>query len=83
MEEQKQISENIIKKNIGKTVEVLIETKTFDGKYYVGRTSKDVPDIDGLVYIKIEDEKENLIDKFINCKIVDVREYDLIGKIVC
>ena len=30
----------IMKKQIGKTFEVLIEDATFDGKYYIGRSKK-------------------------------------------
>ena len=54
MKEQKGISEEIQKSKIGKEYEVLIEDKSFDGKYLIGRTMQDVPEIDGLVYIKNE-----------------------------
>ena len=37
---------------------LLIENISFDEKYYIGRTSIDAPDIDGLVYI--ENEKNSL-----------------------
>lgn len=82
MKIQQEVSKEKMKEKIGKTVEVLIENKTFDGKYYVGRTKQDVPDIDGLVYIKIEKENQNLIHQFVWCKVEDVREYDLIAKII-
>ena len=42
---------------------------------------QDVPEEDGLVYIK-NDEKLNekdILDNFIECKIIDVSNYDLIG----
>ena len=44
----------------------------------------DVPDIDGLVYIKNNEklEEKDLINKFVKCKIIDVNAYDLIGEIV-
>ena len=82
MKIQQEVSKEKMKEKIGKTVEVLIENKTFDGKYYVGRTKQDVPDIDGLVYIKIEKENQNLIHQFVWCKVEEVREYDLIAKII-
>ena len=81
MELQQLISKEKMKDTIGKEYEVLIETKTFDGKYYVGRSYEDVPDIDGLIYIK-NNFKENLEGKFIKCKITNVKEYDKIGKII-
>ena len=82
MKIQQKISREILKKNIGKTVEVLIENISFDDKYYIGRTSKDVPEEDGIVYIKKKIEEKDLINKFINCKIIDVSDYDLIAEII-
>ena len=43
---QKEISTDIQKKYVGKTYKVIIDSKSFDGKYYIGRTYMDVPDID-------------------------------------
>ena len=84
MEKQQKISEEKLKQKIGKIYETLIEDISFDGKYLVGRTIGDVPEIDGLIYIK-NDKKEdmqNKINTFVKCEILDVNEYDLIGKIV-
>lgn len=77
---QQQIIEEKQQKLIGKELEVLIETKTFDNKYYVGRSKREVPDIDGLIYIDMV-EKE-LEGQIVNCKITKVQGYDLIGKIL-
>ena len=84
MEKQQKISEEKLKQKIGKTYETLIEDISFDEKYLVGRTIGDVPEIDGLIYIK-NDKKEdmkNKINTFVKCKIVDVNEYDLIGMLL-
>ena len=81
MEIQQKISNENLKNKIGQEYEVLIENISFDGKYLIGRTKQDVPDIDGIVYIKNSD-KTNMINKFINVHITDVSDYDLIGKIV-
>ena len=77
--QQKISNENLQNKN-KKEIEVIIENKTFDGKYFVGRTKQDVPDIDGLIYIKNNDKE--LMNQFVTAKIVDVKEYDLIGKLI-
>lgn len=84
MKEQQEISRENLEKKIGQKYEVLIENISFDGKYYIGRTIENVPDIDGLVYIKNKDKlnEKNLINKFVNCKIIDVNSYDLIGEII-
>ena len=37
----------------------------------------DVPDIDGVAYVKNTSNKD-LIGKYINAKVVDVKDYDLI-----
>ena len=81
MSEQKEISKEKLRKQIGKELQVLIENVSFDGKYLVGRTRNDVPEEDGIVYIKINDMTENLLNQFIWCKIVDVSDYDLIAEI--
>ena len=39
-----------LEENIGKEIEVLVENISFDRKYLIGRTRKDAPDIDGVVY---------------------------------
>lgn len=81
MKIQQKISNDILKNKIGKECEVLVESMTFDEKYYVGRTMQDVPEIDGLVYIK-NDYENNILDNFVKCKIIDVKDYDLIAKII-
>ena len=53
-------------------------------KYYIGRTMQDVPEIDGLVYIKnnSKNSKENKLNKFLKCKIIEISDYDLIAEFV-
>ena len=79
MELQQNIAFESQKNLIGKEVEVLIETKTFDNKYYVGRSYREVPDIDGIIYVEMIDKA--LEGKFVNVQITDINGYDLIGKI--
>lgn len=81
MSEQQKISNDILKNKIGKKCEVLIEETSFDNKFYIGRTMQDVPEIDGLIYIK-NDGQENILNTFVKCEVIDVKNYDLIAKIV-
>ncbi len=74
------ISKQKLTEKIGKEYETLIETLTFDGKYYVGRTYMDIPEEDGVVFIP--NTKPNLENTWINVKITDVKNYDLIGEIL-
>ncbi len=83
MQKQQEISRKNLEKNIGKIMEVLIEDISFDGKYYIGRTMKDVPEIDGLVFVENNEKGKNaLLHKFVKCEIIDVEDYDLIANFV-
>lgn len=81
MEKQQEIVKEISKQKLNKEYEVFIEDKSFDGKYYIARTMQDVPQIDGLVYIKVE-EKEDLVGNFVRCKMTEAKNYDLVAKII-
>ena len=84
MKIQQEISRKKLEKKLNKEYEVLIEDISFDGKYYIGRTMQDVPEIDGLVYIKnnSENSKESKLNKFEKCKIIGISDYDLIGEFI-
>ena len=78
MEIQQKVSEENLNKYIGKELEVLVEGKTKDGKYYVCRSYMDVPDIDGVIYL--ETSKELKSGDFTTCTIKSsINEYDLLG----
>ena len=79
MKLQQNISRENLKKHIGKELTVLIEEKSFDNKYYIGRSYMDVPDIDGTVYIKNNGQKLK-VGEFTKVEVVDVNNYDLICK---
>lgn len=81
MEAQQKISNENLKSKIGKKYEVLIENISFDKQFYIGRTMQDVPEIDGLVYIKNNDDGKKL-NSFVESKIIDVSNYDLIAEII-
>lgn len=77
MKLQQEISEQNEQKQIGRELEVLIEGITPDRKYYIGRSYMEVPEIDGIAYVK-NTTKENLIGKYIKAKVIEVKEYDTI-----
>lgn len=79
METQMYISEELSYSKIGRTVEVVIEEVAEEGKILVGRSAYDAPDIDGVVYVHTDKILE--FGTFINVKITDALEYDLIGVI--
>ena len=73
---QQQISKENLEKQIGKEVEVLLEEVSFDGKTYIGRTDKDVPEIDGIVYFHAKEKLK--LGTFVKGRVEDVSNYDLI-----
>lgn len=76
---QQEISRKLNEKKIGNVYEVLVEEK-IDEDTYLGRTMEDAQEIDNIVYIK--SEKEILIGSFVDVKIYDALEYDLMGEII-
>lgn len=79
MEIQQKISKQNLTNKIGRTYLTIIENLTKDKKFYIGRTYTDVPEMDGVVFIK--NNKQIQIGEFVECKITNVEEYDLIGEI--
>ena len=79
---QQNISKENLERNLGKKLEVLIEEKSFDNKYYIGRSYMDVPEIDGQVYIKAKDDEILNSGDFVECEVVGIDDYDLICELV-
>ena len=81
MKIQKKVSRENNEKLIGKELEVLIENITDDGEYYIGRSTREVPDdTDGIIFIK--NTEELIIGNFIKAKVEKALDYDLIADIV-
>ena len=78
MEIQSQISWELNQNKIRKTFKVLIDRKR--GRYYVGRTQYDSPDVDNEVLIEA---KSNFlrVGQFVNAKIIDASDFDLYAEV--
>jgi ribosomal protein S12 methylthiotransferase len=74
---QQSVSSNVNLFKIGLIYDAIIES--YDGEYYVGRTSGMSPEIDGNVFVR--SEKKLIQGEFIKVKITDTAEYDLIGDV--
>lgn len=79
MEIAKKTSKENLQKTLGKTYEALIEEKTIDNKYYIGRTYMDIPNEDGVVFIK--NTKQIPEGTWAKCEIIDIKDYDLVGSV--
>ena len=81
MEVQRNISKKIMKEFVGGIYLGIVEKYDSDEECYLARIFMQAPDdIDG--YTKIYTNKELVLDKFYEIKIVDSLDYDLIGEIV-
>lgn len=63
----------------GKEMLVMVEGKVADENAYVGRTYKDAPGVDGLIFINTE--KELMSGDFAVVTVTGAAEYDLIGEL--
>lgn len=80
MELQQEIAFELAEEMIGKEVLVMIEGKVADENAYVGRTYKDAPNVDGLIFV--ESDEELMSGDFAKVRVTGALEYDLIGEIV-
>ena len=75
---QQNISTEVNKKFLGRTIDVLIDEK--DEGFYLGRSQYDAPEVDGQIYV---DSKKVLNPgDFVKVKITDTMEYDLVGEVL-
>jgi ribosomal protein S12 methylthiotransferase len=79
MEIQKEISLAKNKSIVGKELAVLIDG--IEGSFYVGRSYRDAPEVDGEVLIPLNGHGLQPGD-FCNVEINDYNEYDLYGKVI-
>ncbi len=79
MEIQKDISLEKNESFIGKKLRVLVES--VEGDFFVGRSYRDAPEVDGEVLINKSNSKIK-IGKFYDVVINDYDEYDLFGDIL-
>lgn len=80
MELQQEISYEKNQQMIGTTQKVLIEGYLVDDDVYVGRTYRDAPGVDGIVFVSAP--YELISGSFVDVKITEANEYDLTGVIV-
>ncbi len=78
MELQKGISFEKNRELIGKTIKVIIDD--IEGEFFIGRTEKDAPEVDGEVLIKSENKMLKL-GEFYDVEIFDCNDYDVFGKL--
>ncbi len=81
---QKEISLSKNKERLGKEYEVIVEDISEDEEYFVCRSMLEAPDVDGRIYIKIDEDSANkvIVGEYANVKIIHYNEYDLFAKVI-
>lgn len=80
MELQQEISLDKNEAFVGKIMQVIIEGYSSDDDVYVGRTYRDAPGVDGLVFVNCD--YELMSGQIVDVRINEVGPYDMIGGIV-
>lgn len=80
MELQQEISYDVNRRQIGRILEVVVDGYLYDDEMYACRSYMDAPDIDGMIFVKSEEEL--LSGDYISVKITDCNEYDLVAELI-
>ena len=80
MEIQNKISAEKNSTRIGKVYKAIVDGIADDGIFYYGRTYSEAPEIDGSIYFTSQEPLS--IGCFVESKILNAEEYDLIGEVV-
>ena len=80
MELQQEIAFDLAEDMVGREVLVMIEGKVADENAYVGRTYKDAPNVDGLIFINTDEEL--MSGDFARVRVTGALEYELIGALI-
>ncbi len=80
MELQQEIAFDNAQDMVGREMLVMIEGKVADENAYVGRTYRDAPNVDGLIFINTD--AELLSGDFARVKVTGALDYDLIGELL-
>ena len=80
MELQQEISLDKNETFVGKIMQVIVEGYSSDDDVYVGRTYRDAPGVDGLVFVNCD--YELMSGQIVDVRIEEVGPYDMIGGIL-
>ena len=83
-ETQKQISIEKNSKRLYKIYEVIVENISEDDKYFICRSYAEAPDVDGRIYVEINEEstKKLIVGEYAKVKIINYNDYDLFAEVI-
>ena len=72
------------KKRVGKEYEVIVESISEDDKYFVCRSYAEAPDVDGRIYIEINENsvKNVVVGEYTKIRIINYSDYDLFAEVI-
>ena len=79
MDIQREISAEKNQTLIGNRLKVLVESR--EGDFYIGRSYRDAPEVDGEILIKNLNGKDVAPGSFYDAKVYDANEYDLFAEV--
>lgn len=80
MTEQQTVIDSLNEKKVGKVIKVIVEGYDPDNKIFFGRSEADAPDIDTKVLFS--GQNQLMLGSFVNVRITETLDYDLLGEIV-
>lgn len=80
MELQQEVAFDKAEEMTGREMLVMIEGRVADENAYVGRTYRDAPNVDGLIFIQTDEELAS--GDFARVKVTGALDYDLIGELL-
>ena len=81
---QKEISLENNKQRMGEKYEVIVEGISDDEEYFVCRSMLEAPDVDGRIFIKIDEDSASkvIVGEYAKVKIIDYNDYDLFAQVI-
>ena len=81
---QKKISLQKNKERLSKEYEVIVEDISEDEEYFVCRSMLEAPDVDGRIFIKIDEKSASkvIVGEYAKVKIIDYNDYDLFAEVL-
>ena len=81
---QKEISLENNKQRMGEEYEVIVEGISDDEEYFVCRSMLEAPDVDGRIFIKIDEDSASkvIVGEYAKVKIIDYNDYDLFAQVI-
>ncbi len=82
MQEQALVTDRYNAAQVGRTVEVLVESFDRYAECWFGRSPADAPDIDGKVFFTVADGHRPRPGDFVKVTVTDTMDWDLMGEMV-